>query len=57
MARAIVLLLCVSLLMFGVDLSGLQPSSSAGRRIFTLAAIPLLVTFVLVVVRRWRQFG
>jgi len=50
-ARVIVLVLCVALLLFGVDFSGVRE-----RRIFGLAAVPLLFALVLVLVRRWRQF-
>jgi hypothetical protein len=56
-ARAIVLMLCITLLMFGIDLLGVRSTSGSGaRRIFALAAIPLCFAFVLVLIRRWRQF-
>ena len=56
-ARAVVLLLCLSVLLFEFDLFGGGTSSRTGaKRVFALAALPLLVAFMLVLVRRWHQF-
>jgi hypothetical protein len=56
--RAIILLLCLTVLLFEIDLVGGRVSSRSGaKRVVVLAAVPLLVAFLLVVVRRWRQFS
>jgi hypothetical protein len=56
--RAVILLLCLTVLLFEIDLVGGRASSRSGaKRVVVLAAVPLLFAFLLVVVRRWRQFS
>jgi hypothetical protein len=56
-SRAIVLLLSLIVLLFEADLlAHRRASRTAVKKAFAVVALPLLVAFALVVVRRWRSF-
>jgi hypothetical protein len=56
-ARAVILMLTLTLLLFEDDLLAHRRTSRAiVRKVFTVASLPLLAAFVLVLIRRWRQF-